>query len=304
MSKTFTKLFRTLLLFDLICSFSNLNAQKNISHTPEASSGFSLTVQNQVQTTPNTLEFDVYLLNTLPAGTTFELAQIQLGFLINSSIIGEGELSFTLSNDGSDLKSYQQFDPDGTEVNSSLQIYPTKTLLQQSPQDAPGAGSGTHISAVAPGTKLGHYILTNSVNFATNSVPGLVFISTSNPDPFQELLVSAVSYYSNSIVTNLPVNAGVNAIVNGNPVLNPDLGTSIDQNKTVMKIYSLDKNIIVNCTQNAKQVLIYNTLGSLVEKYTNVIGFNTFSLNKSPKGYYLVKIIMDNEVFTQKVLLK
>jgi len=477
MSKTITKLLCTIFLLEFICSIALVNAQKTFSNAPDAS-GFSLSVQNLIQTAPNKLEFDVYLLNTLSAGTTFELAKIQLGFLINTSILGNGNPTISINNVGSDLKPYQQFSSTGTGVNTSLEIYQDKTLIQQSPKALPGLGNGTIISSTVPGTKLVHFILTNSKNFVSNTVPDLAFISTNNPDPYQELFLSSVSYYSNGIVTNLPVNSGVNAVVNENPVLNPSattynitgtgticsgsgglpvgldgsqtgvtytlfkntvlqlptvagtgspitfgnqpngtytvqgtlnssstdmignavitetpsvipgisisadknpvnrgiavtltatptgegnspsyqwyngadkvgtdspvytyipangdvisvamtsnapcitgnaavtsnlvtmtvtIGTSTDQYKMSMDIYSMDKNIIVNCTQNARQVLIYNSLGSLLESYNNIIGFNTFRLDKWPNGYYLVKIITDNEVFTQKVALK
>jgi hypothetical protein len=478
MSKTITRLLSTILFFEIICSLSIINAQNKIRNTEEESSSiFSLSVQNLVQTAPNVLEFDVYLLNTLPAGTNFELARIQLGFLINASIQGSGTLSLSLSNVGSGLKAYQQFSPSGSLVTTSLGAYPDQTLLQQSPLNPPGLGNGTLISAIAPGTKLVHYILTNSVNFVSNTVPDLVFITGNYPDPYQELYFTGVSYYSNNLETNLPVNSGDDAIVNGDPILNPGattfnvtgtgsicsgsgglpvgldgsqtgvtytlynnsvaqsptvagtgsaitfgnqpdgtytvqgtlnnantvmngnavitetpsltagvsisvdknpvnaginvnftattmnsgssptyqwyngtksvgtnssvytyvptdgdnisvvmtsnapcitgnpatsnsvtmsvtIGTSIDQNKMLMNVYSTDKNIIVNLSQNAKQVLIYNTLGSILEKGINIIGLKTFNMDKSPNGYYIVKIITDNDVITQKVLLK
>jgi len=478
MSKTFTKFLSAILFMEFICSFSLMNAQKNFSSTTDASSIFSLNVQNMSQTAPNKLEFDVYLLNTQPNGIAFQLARIQLGFLINTSAQGDGNLSISLSNDGSGLKTYQQFSTTGLLVTNSLGAYPDQTLIQQSAQNPPGLGNGTNLSAIAPGTKLVHYIITNSKPFVSNTIPDLVFITSSYPDPYQELYFTGISYYANGIETNLPVNSGVNAVVNGNPVLNPSatafnvtgtgticsglgglevgldgsqtgvsytlfknavsqlptivgtgspitfgkqpegtytvkgslnssstdmsgnaiitetpsaipgisisadnnlvssgtavtftatpadggtspsyqwynktnkvgtnspvytyiptngdvisaaitsnapcisgnptvtsnavtmtvtLGTSIDQHKMPMEIYSTGKNILVNFTQNAGQVLIYNTLGSLLETYNNVIGFNTFRLDKLPNGYYLVKIITDNDVYTQKVLLK
>jgi hypothetical protein len=98
--------------------------------------------------------------------------------------------------------------------------------------------------------------------------------------------------------------------ITGNPAtsniitMSVTLRTSIDQNKLSMTVNSKDKNINMNLSQNAKQVIIYNTLGSIVEKGINIIGLKTFYMDKSPNGYYIVKVITDNEVITQKVLLK
>ena len=466
-------LFTPLFLLIFICSMSTLNAQSKTNKAPQTTSEFLLTVQNITQTAPNKLEFDVYLQNTLPAGSPFQLAQIQLGFLMNASIQGAGTLSLTLTNAGSGLNGFQQFNAAGTLV-SSLIAYPDNTLLQQSNQNVPGSGFGTFISAVAPGTKLVHYILTNSVSFASNTVMDLAFISNNYDDPNQELFLTGVSYYPNDFVANLIVTPGTNAKVIGNPILNPtattfdvtgtgstcigtgglpvglvgsELGaiytlyknslaqtptvlgtgasisfgnqlagtytiqcatgstamignavitenqpaaagvsitvdqnpliskvsatftatptgggatpsyqwyngatpvgtnsavyscipsngnvitvsmtsnaqcvtgspatsnavtmsvvlTSVDQIKMSIEIYSKDKNIMLNCSQVAKQVFIYNSLGTLVKTGNNVKGLNSFNLNDYSTGCYFVKIVTDNEVFTQKVLLK
>jgi hypothetical protein len=82
------------------------------------------------------------------------------------------------------------------------------------------------------------------------------------------------------------------------------IGTSIDQNNVSVYIYSMNKNIFVNCSQLAKQVLIYNTLGSVVRSENNVSGTKEFYMNTLPNEYYFVKVITDNNVYTQKVLLK
>jgi len=82
------------------------------------------------------------------------------------------------------------------------------------------------------------------------------------------------------------------------------LGTLLDQVKMTIDIYSKDKNILVTCSRKAKQVTVYNTLGSVIMMENNVTGLKIFKMYNYPNEYYFVKIVTDNEVFTQKVLLK
>lgn len=468
-----------LLLVFLTCSLT-VNAQTPKKHLPQGTSDFLLTVQNLTQTATNVLEFDVYLLSTLPSGQPpFELATMQVAFLINSSIHTGGTLTLSLSNAGSGLDPAIQFRMAGAPmVVSPLVSYPTKTLIRQQGQAPQGTGNGTIISDIAPGTKVVHYILTSSVDFTPNSVPDLAFISTSEPS--MELNVTSISEYINNLNTNLMVTSGVDAIVNDNPILNPviaafevtgsgsycqntgglpvelsgseigvtytlyngetpvtpsvpgtgaaisfgnqlagtytvqgnitgsfngtmamtgsavitedpivtpgvsiivnknpvnsniqvdftasptgggttptyqwyvgtslvgtdsnifsyipadgdkvkvvmtsnapcadtnpvtsnvitmsvSMGTSLDQNKQLSTIYSVDKNIVVSLSQTVKQVCIYNTLGSMIIMNQNVTGLMKINMNNYPTGYYFVKIITDNDVYTQKVLLK
>ena len=126
MKKLFTRLTCLFLLFEIICSFMILNSQSTligrskIQLTPEASSNFLLSVQNLKQTAANKLEFDVYLQNTLPVGQpAFELASLQLAFLINTSIHTDGVLTMTLSNTGSGLNTSEQFKSSGLLVTSN-----------------------------------------------------------------------------------------------------------------------------------------------------------------------------------------
>ena len=71
-------------------------------------SDYLLQVMNMLQTSPTTLEFDVYLLDTEPS-IAFELASVQLGFLLNSGIYTGGTLSVSINNTGSGLNAAQQF---------------------------------------------------------------------------------------------------------------------------------------------------------------------------------------------------
>ncbi len=74
----------------------------------QQSSDFELSVRNLTQPASNRLEFDVYMLDT-DAGQTFELASVQLGFLINSLIYNGGNITVTISNTGTGLNIFQQF---------------------------------------------------------------------------------------------------------------------------------------------------------------------------------------------------
>jgi len=43
----------------------------------------------------------------------------------------------------------------------------------------------------------------------------------SNANPFHDLVLSSISYYANGLVTKISVVLNTNAVVNGNPMLNP-----------------------------------------------------------------------------------
>jgi hypothetical protein len=83
------------------------------------------------------------------------------------------------------------------------------------------------------------------------------------------------------------------------------VGTSVDQKPTInINVYSMHKNIFVDCPVQAKEIYIYNTLGSAIMLQNNVLGIRKFDLNQYPKAYYFVKILTENNVYTKKVLLK
>jgi len=82
------------------------------------------------------------------------------------------------------------------------------------------------------------------------------------------------------------------------------IGTSLDQNRISLDIYSRDKNIFVNCSQKAKQIYIYNTLGTMMMMENNVTGLKEFYMSNYPNAYYFVRIVTDFNVFTRKILLK
>lgn len=302
MKNLFTQIFKGILVTGLIFTFTLVQAQTKISSSQQLSSDFLLSVQNLNQTASNTLEFDVYLLNVRTAGAQFQLATMQLGLLVNSNIHTGGTLTFTPDNTNSGIIPSLQFIQAPNNVVEVLTSLPTQTLIRQQGNIPPGAGRGSIISNVAPGTLVTHYIITSSVNFTPYTTPNLIFISDS--DPNMELYNTSISEYILNVNTNLSVTPGVDAIVNGNPVLN--VATGIDENKETghITIYSQNKAILVNSPLKTIQVSIYSTLGTLIKKDNNVSGMKTFNLNAYPNACYLVKIVTGHDAYTQKVLLK
>ncbi len=169
--------------------------------------------------TSSTIEFDLYLLDT-DDDQTFEFAALQMGLLLSSSIYGEGALTVSYNNSGSGLEGDQQF-VGSVDVVSSLAGYPGQTLIRLMPNSIPpvppGAGSGTVISSTGDGTLLAHFTITSSVSFTPNSRPDLIFCAS---DAVSPLFPTILSSYINGDATSLVVTPGINAIVDGNPLLN------------------------------------------------------------------------------------
>ena len=105
------------------------------------------------------------------------------------------------------------------------------------------------------------------------------------------------------MTSNAPCVTGSPA--SSNPItMSVSIGTFVDQNKISLDVYSRDKNLFVNCSQKAKQIYIYNTLGSMVMMENNVTGLKEFYMSNYPNAYYFVRVVTDFNVFTRKVLLK
>ena len=181
----------------------------------QAGSEFEISARNLVQTAPNVLEFDVYLLD-VDASAPFELASVQLGFLLNSGICAGGTLSAQYDNSGSGLLPVQQFTASASVVQT-LAGYPNQTLIRLVGKTPPGTGNGTIISATSPGTLLTHFILTSTVPFTGNSTPDMTFTSSTVTVP---LYATKVAAYIGGINTQLLVTPGANALIVGNPLLN------------------------------------------------------------------------------------
>lgn len=177
-------------------------------------SGFLITAQNLIQTSPSTLEFDVYLLDTDPTAP-FEFAAMQFGFLINSDIHSGGTLTLGIDNSSSGLPPGQQ--PIATAVVTNLTGYPGLTVMKVAGRLPAAPGYRPIISTIAPGTQITHFIISSSVPFSSNSTANLVFISNTVSNP---LYPTRLATYINGVNTQLDIYPGINAVVEGNPVLN------------------------------------------------------------------------------------
>jgi len=74
--------------------------------------------------------------------------------------------------------------------------------------------------------------------------------------------------------------------------------------KTNTGIYAYDNNIYVNGAEQISQIAVYNTLGQLIKTLNNVNGLQKISMNGNATGYYIVKVITDSKVYSEKVLVK
>jgi hypothetical protein len=291
-------LLKGLALLILIFSFSNTNAENKIRFAPLVVDSFALTVQNLVQTANNKLEFDVYMFDNDIDSDVFQLASFQFGFLINSSIYAGGTLSVTIDNSTSNLNEAQKI----TATPNATTTIGNQTVIKLI-SGIVTAGQGTIISTKSPGTLITHYIITSSVPFAINSKPDLTFTSSTATYPSY---ATRIAEFIDNSSTQLDINENeyVNAIVIGDPVLNSTVTGVSNANQISIYTYSQNKNIFVNCSEKANQIVVYNSLGSIVFETNNVEGLKKIDMNSQPIAYYLVKIVTADNVFTQKVLLQ
>ncbi len=203
-------LINVLIVLALIMFSSNVNAQTAVN--------FQNTIQNIVQTSDRTLEFDIYLLNT-DVGQTMELATYQAGITLNSGIYSGGVLTASIVPGSSTLTNISQ-------VPTAITYTATATIIKLAAKAPPGSGAGSHISDVSPGTRIIRLKLTSTVPFISNSTPDFFFAPSTAVNPSYPTAVALYVDIS-GVVQNVqqPVAMGVNAFVLENPILNPPPST-------------------------------------------------------------------------------
>lgn len=74
--------------------------------------------------------------------------------------------------------------------------------------------------------------------------------------------------------------------------------------KTNGGIYAYDNNIYVNTNEQIKQISVYNAMGQLIKTVNNVNGLQKINMNGNATGYYIVRVVSDKNVYSEKVLIK
>ncbi len=204
------QLYRGCYFLVFMFSLANVNAQTAVN--------FQNTIQNVVQTSDRTLEFDIYLLNT-DVGQTMELATYQAGITLNSGIYSGGVLTASIVPGSSTLTNISQ-------VPTAITYTATATIIKLAAKAPPGSGAGSHISDVSPGTRIIRLKLTSTVPFISNSTPDFFFAPSTAVNPSYPTAVALYVDIS-GVVQNVqqPVAMGVNAFVLENPILNPPPST-------------------------------------------------------------------------------
>jgi hypothetical protein len=161
---------------------------------------FEMYITNQSQVSSKIYQFDVYLLRT--GATELELAAVQFGLGYDTSILNGGTITFSFVSGSSQLVASQvpQSFNVGTTTNTVGGV--AYKYLNQAARTGPGAGSGTVISATktscsSPGTRIGTYRVTNTVDFKQASTAKHIF----NVTAASGRSATAVTCYVNGINT-------------------------------------------------------------------------------------------------------
>jgi len=160
------------LIILLFLAFFGANAQRRYS--PLANTDVRMTMNNDVQTSSKTLEFDLYLLDT-DNTNVFEMATCQAGITMSSGIYNGGTISIAIIAGTSELLTSQQ--------PAAVNWVASQNCLKLTPRTPPGAGFGTTIGTTGLGTKICRLRITNTNDFTANSHANLTFSFTTVPYP-------------------------------------------------------------------------------------------------------------------------
>jgi hypothetical protein len=195
MKKLLRQFPKAVLLLLVMLAFVQTNAQKRLA--PLAGTDFTFTIQHDVQTAPNVLEFDLYLLDTDPA-QAFEASIIQVGILINKSCLGTGTPTITLAASPPSQMSVGMIPANGVYAS----INTTQGILKIAGKSLPGCGNGTVLSTTSPGTLFGHWKITNSVAFPSMSQASLTFDFSGTVPHYKTSVYQYISCVSTAMTTS------------------------------------------------------------------------------------------------------
>jgi hypothetical protein len=175
--------------------------------TGYAQANYNCYIKNITQTSPTTLEFDIWLEST--GVDTFKLTFIQAGIDFNyNGIINGGTLSGLMVANSADpsLPPSQQTHP--IQINTTSKQY----------RIAASVANATIATTMIPppGMNLGTFRITNTVPFTANSTPDFQWSFVNTPNQTQ----TAIGAYVNGATTGINLTIPANHFVLGNPVLN------------------------------------------------------------------------------------
>jgi Secretion system C-terminal sorting domain len=146
---------------------------------------FNMTLANGKQVSSKVFEVDIYMLST---SAPIELATFSLGISFNNAIKGNGTLMPSWVPSSSQLSNLAELP---TALNTS-----TAGVIKIAGKIPPGAGSGSIISNISPGTKIGRLQLTNSSDFVSGQQMNFIWLMIS-PYP------TTVNAYVGNVNTNI-----------------------------------------------------------------------------------------------------
>ena len=172
---------------------------------------YQVSLINDVQPSPTTFKFDIYIVNT-DLANVFELDVYQIGILVNPAIANGGTITASIVAGSSQLVAAQQPTTGITFASNCIKIANPGIVTH---------GSGTIIPTTAPGLRIAKVLLTNSVPFG-QFTPNLAFNFTASPyrtaffafnqtAPYLSVNITNTSDFS---ITNL-----TNRVLNGPPIV-------------------------------------------------------------------------------------
>jgi len=177
-------------------------------------SDFNFTIENDIQTANNILEFDLYVSDT-DNGAVFKLSTIQAGIVVNPGIYNGGEITISIVDGSSDLtNTFQQ------PVNVLWEQ--SRNVIEMTPPAIPDVGSASIIRQLHPGTRICRMRLTNTQPFTAYSQANLTFSFTSPypyPTKIAQFLTEGLNK-STEVVCNSTncFNHSANIVLNATPI--------------------------------------------------------------------------------------
>ncbi|PKP16416.1 MAG: hypothetical protein CVU06_14705, partial [Bacteroidetes bacterium HGW-Bacteroidetes-22] len=262
---------------------------------------FFIHLENIQQTAPNTMEFDIFILDNNPSDP-LDFASCQFGINFNTAFLNGATQTAGMTTI---IAGSSDFPPALTpiSVNSA-----TSGLIKIAGRAPTGSGSFI-ISSVAPGSRVARFRLTNSLPFAENSTPDMAFTSSSATSPSY---ATRMAIYINGVNTLQTITPGLNALVLENPLLNgpPTLDVSPSVQNVTYDAGSVDFVVTSNAEWSATSDQPWcsaNTSGFgngiITAAYTeNTFAARSANISVSVSGLPVVTVTVNQDATLVKTL--